>query len=277
MASRSLLEIRRAVGHRSGDMIVVTATEAGSTTALTDRNNLWLPDTVCRGRLLLFMDGSNAGENRVVTANTQTTTTVEWGVVLPVAVAEGDTAELWRKRGQGFDPVADVNTAINDNIRIASDYTWSPDMQTIAATFDALTGYLTIPADVRVIAAVEYEDRGGFWNAIPLAGAIDNAGWSLNRGNGTIDLSGPYASMANNRSLRLRVMRDLDTLATDADTTPVSFEWLVAQTVADLLGLAYTRQEEDRGLFNRWQAARQLADERRPAMVGRLPMDSQTL
>jgi len=258
-------------------MVVVTATDDGTTTMLTDRNNLWLPDATCRGRLLLFADGDNAGEKRVITANTQSTTSVEWGVELPAAVVTGDVAEMWRKRGQGYDPIADVNAAINTNIRVASEYTWSPDMQTIAAAYDALTGYLTIPDNVRVITAVEYEDRGGFWNAIPLAGAIDNAGWSLNRGNGTIELSGPYASMANNRDLRLRVLRDLDTLDTDADTTTVSFDWLVAQTHADLLYVAYTRQEEDRGLFNRWQAAMREADSRRPAMVGRLPMDSQTL
>src|SRR6478736_153490 len=133
MASRTLLELRRAVGHRTGDMVVVTATDDGTTTMLTDRNNLWLPDATCRGRLLLFVDGDNAGEKRVITANTQSTTSVEWGVELPAAVVTGDVAEMWRKRGQGYDPIADVNAAINTNIRVASEYTWSPDMQTIAA------------------------------------------------------------------------------------------------------------------------------------------------
>ena len=73
MATRSLLEIRRAVGHRSGDMIVVTATSAGTETMLTDRNNLWLPDNVTRGRILLFQDG------RAVSTKTRTLTVEKVG------------------------------------------------------------------------------------------------------------------------------------------------------------------------------------------------------
>lgn len=273
--ARSLVEIRRAVGNRSGDMVLLTATAAGTTTLLADRNNLWLPDDSCRGRMLLFLDGLNAGEKRVVTASAQSTTQVEWGVALPVAVADGDVAELWRKRGQGYDPIADVNAAINTNIRIAAAYTWTDDMESIVAPFDVTTGAFAVPADVRVIAAVEYEDGGGRWNAIPLAGSIATDGWSLNRGAGTVALNGSYGRLANSRAIRLRVLRDLAALDDDDDTTSVSFEWLVAQTEADLLKIAYTRKEEDRGLFNRWQAALREAERLRPAMVARLPMDSQ--
>lgn len=277
MIERSLRELRRAVGQRSGDMLLLQASSPGTTTMLSDRNNLWLPDHVTKGRMALFMNGANAGEKRVVTAGTQATTSIEWGVPLLAPVAQGDAAELWRKRGQGYDPIADVNAAINHNIRIASEYTWTDAVVAIPSDFDIATGSVSIPGDVRVIAAVEYEDAAGHWAEIPLAGSIDAAGWSLNRGNRTIELNGPYAAMANRRALRLRVQQDLALLSTDTDTTTASFEWLVAQTCADLLGMSYSRQEEDRGLFNRWQAAMRDAEQKRPSMVLRLPPGSQTL
>src|SRR5689334_2847087 len=109
----TLRELRRAVGARLSDLIVVVATADGSDGVFRDANRLLGGDNAYRGRWLYFTDGTpaNVGESRKVTSSTSSGGVLNLTPSLPAATAEGDEAELWGVHGKGFLP-GEVNDAI---------------------------------------------------------------------------------------------------------------------------------------------------------------------
>lgn len=65
---------------------VGAASSAGTTTTLADTTKAWVPGALV-GQWIMFTDGANAAERRVISANTATTVTFG---AMPVAVASGD-------------------------------------------------------------------------------------------------------------------------------------------------------------------------------------------
>ena len=205
MAERTLQEIRRSVGRELGDMLVLTATAAGTTTSLVDNKNLYLPTNACKNRVLYFTGGTagNIGEKRIVSANDQANTLLQWPIELGAATVVADEAELWNTRGMGWDPVQEVNPAINDVIREVAQYIWLEDTESIG-TFDQDTPYFSLPSGTRGLYVVEYMDSNSDtrWHEIPQADNQNAPGWHLERGANIVWIVGYWAQMADTNTVR---------------------------------------------------------------------------
>ena len=278
MIAYSLKDIRRAVGLELGDMVVLTATAAGTTTSLIDTKNLWLPDGVCKGRMLYFTDGTaaNIGAKKTITGSSQSLGNVSWSVALGTATAANDVGELWNTRGIGWDPVNEVNAVINNALRKASAYAWIPGVASITTAFDQDTGTFTIPGGTRAIYAVEWQDDDDLWREVPKAKGIGQWGWSHARGTNKVAIAGDLASTVDTRTLRIRRYTDTSVLDADDDETEISFDYLLSDVVATLLGAAFDRSPNERGLFQRWQRAADEAHRKRDLIGGR-PMSNVVL
>lgn len=265
----TLQQLRRGIGRQMQDLIVLEATgDSTDRLSFTDENNLFFPDRSGIGRIIYFTSGGNLGYKRVVTDSSQSLSRVTWSVdVLDIPVT-GDSAELWRKRGQGYDPIQDVNQLINDLLREAARYNLAHDIETLG-TFDVDSPTFTIPATTRGIYAVEWEDADGLWTQIPRCAVLNGPGWSIER-NGTVNtlvIRGGFATDADTYSVRIRRYVETPTLASDSDTTIVSYDWVVLAAKALLLEREVRRQ--DYASQQLWQRAVEAADMARAGMVDR--------
>lgn len=280
MISHDLRTIRRTIGKSIGDMTLLEATATGTVNTLIDHNNLYIPSKMANGRIVYFMEGINAGLKRVVTDSTQGNFSITFQPAVTAATAIGDEAELWRKRGMGFDPVQDVNFHINNAIRRASQYTWLDDIVTIStpATFDAESPRFALPANTRGVYMVEYGDseNANLWYPIPKSRDPSGPGWAVERdaGGSYIVIGGAMASYANTLPIRIRRYVDDVELTNDTDETTISLDWLLAEVKALLLEMAVDTNPKDGLTYSRWQAAREESRMMRGSLGSRIMPDT---
>lgn len=275
MITYDLRTIRRHIGKSLGDMALLEATAASTVNTFIDSNNLYIPDKMANGRIIYFVDGTNDGLKRIVTDSTQGVFSVTFTPAVDAVPQIGDEAELWRKRGMGFDPVSDVNAQINNAIRRACQYAWVDDIFTIVSptTFDPESPRFAVPANTRGIHMVEYADtqNGNLWYPIPKSRDPSGPGWSIERdaGGAYVVLGGNKSYQARGATIRVRRYVDDQPLATDADETTISLDWLLAEVKASLLEVAVDTNPKDGLTYSRWQTAREDSKMMRGSIGGR--------
>lgn len=257
MAS-TLRELRRLVGDVTGDMLLLTATSAGSTSTFADTARLAdrgdrAPSIV--NRLLYFSEGTaaNIGHEAAVTDFASSTRTLTFQPAASSAVAQGDKAELWSV-AERVGSIGTIHRLINYAIKQVEDVAGLEEYNT-AATFDARTGLLTIPSTWAEVGGAEWTDGSGYVSEI-------RTRWLRVRPAGRkLEIVGHGAAQANRRSVRLYGYPRCLPLAAETDSTPVDADWIV-ESVAEALTLAPSWRASDPAAAERranyWSAKAQL-------------------
>ena len=265
----SLRTLRRHVGRLLNDLTVLTATQTGLDTKLYDARNLTAGDDIWRGNHLYFVEGTadNLGELRRSSASSRSERSISWQEALPAPTAAGDVVEAWNKRGTGWHPL-DVNAAINDVIVFKGDHTLNvPTVATATDPFDRESPVVTVPTSLLRIFAVEYTDDDGLWHSVPRSNSIGGYGYYVNRGQGTVTLSGGdllYA--ADGYSVRFRGYGRLPELTSDDDETELYPEWVALEAASQLL---WQGIDDDRNRERLWGPMVARADAVRPFAMRR--------
>lgn len=222
--------IRQNVGTQLGDMVLCTATSAGTTTTFLDVNNLVLPNNEYKGRTIWFRDGTlaNLEQSRKINASTFATGTVQWGVALPEATAEGDEAELWNLRGTGWEP-QEINRLITIAHREAQEHIPIP-MTSSEMDFSYDDPVLTIPEAMVTVTGLEFQDAGhSGWRSVEYGQRTGAPGWRVDRASREIRIDGNWRYRLDGYTLRIHGEQKESPLEDDTDLTAINAEYLIAR------------------------------------------------
>jgi hypothetical protein len=225
----TLGELRRRLGYRLGDVIVATATEAGTTTTFVDEKTLRRADNAYRSWEAYISSAAiaaNVGETRFVQGSTQSGGVITLQPELPGSTAYGDVIELHGSAGVGW-YVAEKHAAINDAIAQAGTMGGIETTATATDLFSRDSPLVTVPSQFRFLHHIEWLDSYGHGNSIPYAKGRNKSGWWTNR-NGEIEISGDYRESADGTYIRFWGHGDHVPLEAEDDATLVNATWIIA-------------------------------------------------
>jgi hypothetical protein len=236
MTGISRLELRRMTLSRVGDLKILRATATGSDSTFIDANNLTGEANAYRDRQAYFAGGTtaNVGLIRHVSGSDKAQRALGFGLALPAATAIGDEVELVNTRGVGF-TIEAVHQAIDNAMATARTVVSIPLSYAPESAFDEDDGTVAIPATWRSFSGIEWQDDNGAWRPIRTSPRYGGDGWSVDSASRTVMVGGTWARRIDGQSVRLRGYGAPAMLTADADRTPVSADWLVAETVSQLL------------------------------------------
>jgi len=256
-------ELRRRIGRRMGELIVIRSTLAGSNVTFIDSFNLAVEAGSLRGREVVFTAGTaaNIGLVRRVEDNSRTATSITITPALSAVTALNDEAELFHLRSVG--PRVDaIHDAINSAITALGPS--QPTTYTFTAAFDRESPTIAIPTNFGRITGLESHDAGvdTIWRSQP-------ALWKVDKANRTLTINDVQRYDMDTHLVRLVGMTIADSLENDSETTVIDPEWLVLEAVAQLreagLANASDRGNAERAAF----FARQQADRLRARAIPR--------
>ena len=231
-------DLRREVLSRFGDLVVATATEAGTTTTFTDANTLFGESSTYAGRTAYVSGGTaaNLGATRRVIGYNGTTQTLTFQTALPAAVAEGDEIELTNAYGVGVTH-AGVHRSLNWALSASREYALERAVEDVATAFDGLTARtVTLPADWVAIEAVHYQHpTSSEWKPVKHARTLGRDGWAVDHANRTLVINGPWAAKLDGYDLRLSGYTTPAALDSDDDTTTLDIEWVTNKATGHLM------------------------------------------
>ena len=272
-------DLRRAVGVTTGEVLVLTATTAGTTSTFTDVTHLLdrednAPSLI--NRLGYFSAGTveNLGHECRITAFDKATKTLTFEPAAPAATQAGDQLEVWSNWAR-FGGIAAIHLLINEAIRAVETFT-GEQVYDSAQNFAYAAPELTIPATWCEFGGADRQDRFGLWKPIPPAQL------RVRQGLRTVEVLSRGRRLAQFGDVRLWGYLPAAQLTDETTETLVDAEWLI-QSVASALRLAPSWRATDRAaderLANFW-AGRSLDLRRkigftRPGMGVALPYDRQ--
>jgi hypothetical protein len=243
--SATRTEIRRAIGDKTGDMMVLTATEDSATTGT-------ITDTVRMGAR-----GDNAPSliNRILYVPSQehearttgfqsNTKTLSFSPVLDTALVEGEEAELWSIADRIGD-IGTIHRMINTGIHYVRDIV-GEEFSDTSVTFNASDPYVTIPSDMYEVGGIDWADPRGRLREI----RSDHV--RLRGRDRQIEIRKRGMYYSHGRTITLWGYRRAQPLTSDDDETEVDMEWIV-ESVASLIALG----------AQSWKATDRAAEERR--------------
>lgn len=235
-------DLRRASGTSTGEVLVLTATDVGSTSAFIDIPHLIdrednAPSLV--NRLGYFSAGTaeNLGHEVRITGFNKATKALTFEPAAPTTTQPGDQLELW-SNWQRFGGISAVHLLINEGIRAVETFT-GPQVYDSAQTFTWSAPELAIPATWCEFGGADRRDRAGLWKAIPPAQLL------VRKGLRTVEVRGRGRDLARAGSVRLWGYAPAPFLAADDDETDVDAEWLI-KTVASAMRLGLSWRSADR-------------------------------
>lgn len=262
----SRADLRRWVGRLVGDLIVCTATDAGSTTTFIDSRNLATENNALVGRRG-FVSSAAASANREVsvriTGNVKGTRSVSFEPALTESTQQGDVLELYHERGLGPTP-EEIHAVLNDYIASVGDLSLT-EVQGDPAPFDKSAPTIAIPETWGWFSGADWEDDWGIWHPIPPADL------RINVPDRTVEIRNRSALIATSRNVRLRGQSNAEALTQDSSTTEVDAEWLAYQSAAQLMISMSARAHDPAQVERRAQYFQSLADQRRPKVRARFP------
>ena len=262
-------QLRRDTLKALGDLRILKATNVGDDQRFIDTLNLVAEVDAYRGREVIFTGGTvaNLGQMRYVTGSSDEFRALGFGVSLPAATAVGDECEMVNTRGTMY-RLADVHDAINQAIRAVGSQTLTPagsDEQTYARGTA-----IEVPPEFRTVESVQWLDAWDTttWRSVPKARRVNGPGWSVDRANRTVVISGDSAWNLNERTIVVRGLAEPSELHDDSDTTTLDPEFLSTYAQALLAKAKFLRMptpETERTMF----ALQQLAGSLRRKVVTR--------
>lgn len=241
--------MRRSIGDRLGDLLVIGATaasaDAGSfvdSVTFGDRGDN-APSIV--NKILYFAGATteaNIGHEARVTAFTAATRTLSFAPEAPAVPDEGDEAELWNVT-ERIGSIKTLHRLLNDAIRAVSrdagEEEWGD-----ASTFRARSPTIAIPSTWAEIGGATWYDARGFAKPIP------NVNLRVVPGERTLEITGRSAARANGRSVKLWGYPTATALTADTgngSTTDVDPEWIVEAVLSWVALAASARASDTRG------------------------------
>jgi len=224
--TQTLAQLRNRVADRLGDRLALTATADGTTSTFKDVLNVTTATENLLGRWLLTSDGTV----HVISGQTNSSSTLTFTPVVAssTTTATGQTANLFNKRGKGFNPT-DYKNAINNAINDAYPLGLIAVRASVTNPFDSSSPEITVPASITLVTDLEYQDGNGDWHLIPKSGKYSEYGWRADRTAGELRLFGFPADQIDGLSLRVTGYGRQDELSSDSDTCALNAEFVVSR------------------------------------------------
>ena len=227
--------LRRAIGDKLGDMLVLKATANSANASsfidvvrMGDRGDR-APSIVNRIGYLSGGTAANLGHECRITDFASSARTLTFTPAAATAPQVGDELELWSMT-ERVGSIDAIHRLINDAIRAVDRWAEIETWDT-AQTYNARTQTLTIPATWVEFGGADWTDGRGYVKPIP------NSRLRVRPGLRTVEILGHSASRANRRAVRLWGFPRSPALTTDDATTNVDSEWLV-ESVVSVISLA---------------------------------------
>ena len=150
--SKTLEDLRKAVGRNLGKMLTGSTSSSGSTTTAVDAT-LFGGDDEYNGSYIRFTSGTYDGTVRRITDYTSSTGTMTFAAV-GGTIASGVTYELWN---DGFDPKV-VDELINQSVLEVTGRVYDP-VENLDVHTDRINTRWEIPSGLAMIQDVYYRDK----------------------------------------------------------------------------------------------------------------------
>ncbi len=252
----SRTELRRLVGDRRGDLLLLTATEdAEDNVSLTDKVRLGDRGDnapTINGRILYFAGTeSTPAHTARVTSFATSSRTITFLPAAPSPVVEGQEVELYLLADH-LGSIDTIHRLLNAGIRAVERHA-EAEVVADPQTWNMRGGTLTVPESWVEFGGADWNDLDGTSNVLPVTRL------RVNPATRTVTITGAPASRANGRSVTLWGYPVAEQLTSDTQETNVDAEWLVEGVLSQLaVGGSWksgdSPREERRGNFWATQA-----------------------
>ena len=236
---------RNLIGHR---LIVSEATSAGDKTGLVDDTLLGGDDNYNGWWIVV-----KAGEIRRVSDYDSTDAQLNWTRPLPEATAATDSYELWPSEY----PPEVIHDYINQAIGEAAGHIYEPVEDESLQTGDGVTRF-AVPEGIDAIWKVQVrvsasspspvDANSAVWRTLP------SHLWGIDKGDRVLTLTDGGRRLAGSAPLKLVGGREPSPLSTDASTTVVPDEFVIARATALALLASPDLSESGRAACEKWDA-----------------------
>ena len=241
---------RNLIGHR---LIVSAATSDGDTTGLIDDTLLGGDDNYNGWWFVSTSPLANAGAVRRVSDFDSATSRLSWTRPLPEGTVISDSYELWPSEY----PPAVVHDYMNQAIGEVASHIYEP-VEDVSLNAGGGLARFPIPEGVDAISKVQVRVSG---SSLPPIGA-DTAVWrtlpphlwGIDKGACVLTLTDGGRRVAGHGPLKLIGGREPSPLSTDASTTVVPDEFIIARATALALLASPDLSESGRSASVRWAA-----------------------
>ncbi len=252
----TLAQMRRMVARRLRDLRTVTATATGSTTTLTDEDELTDADDAWVGSQGVVVVGAaaNIGKTVRVTQSDEETSTITFKPALPAGIAAGDQIDLTNLAGQGF-RVRDYTAAIGEAVTLAYP-DFAVERRDGAGVFSKATPVLPVPAGMTEVFKVEYRDPANDrWREVrPAAQSGDYyPGFWISTESREVRLQGGWVDLLDGCEVRVLGYGLHPPVEQEGDPIYCDAEWVMYSTMAALASRRGSREWSSWGI--EWQAA----------------------
>jgi len=239
-------DLRREIQDRLDDLIVLTCTEAGTTTTLVDDVNLYDSSSSMIGSFVLAVSGTtaNVGKVRRVNDNTNDLANLSFAPELPAATLVGDVFDLCNLNGAGWAP-AEILRRVNAVLHESFPRLKVKREDTLVEEFSRDTPFIDIPDNVTHNYKVRYQDSRGEWWDVPHYDRV------CHRASLQIELRGASRGRAHGCVIRLYGYGKHPAVSADTDLIYVNPRWLVLE-VASRLGAQPSRNQAMRQMAAAW-------------------------
>lgn len=234
--AHSLMNIRRRVLARFGDLVTMRATRDGTTSTFIDHDSVVGEPGRFAAREAYFATGPNAGQIRYVESSSRDQSMLVFSRELPFITRMGDEIDVTNAYGAGSTFRA-VNDAISYAIAISRDHALVPTAIEYPDRFDAMN-YQELPVPYDIVGVDRVFSRRAPnepWREVKRATEQGGDGWSLNRSDHTVILGGLAAHTAHDGYIKVQGYTLPAPLELDTDTTTIDIEWLVDAAASHLL------------------------------------------
>ncbi len=241
---------RNLIGHR---LIVSAATSEGDTTGLIDDTLLGGDDNYNGWWFVATSPMANSGAVRRVSDFDSATSRLSWTRPLPVGTVIKDSYELWPSEY----PPAVIHDYMNQAIGEAAGDIYEPVEDVSLNAGDGLARF-PIPEGIDAITKVQVRVSGSslppinadtaVWRTLP------RRLWGIDKGERALTLTDGGRRVAGSAPLKLIGGVEPSSLTTDASTTVVPDEFIIARSTALALLASPDLSESGRAASVRWDA-----------------------
>ena len=247
---------RNLIGHR---LIVSTATSDGDTTGLIDDTLLGGDDNYNGWWFVATSPMANEGAIRRVSDYASATSQLSWTRPLAEATVVNDSYELWPSEY----PPEVIHDYINQAISEAAGHIYKP-VEDVSLHAGGGLARFPIPEGVDAISKVQVRVSAASIPAHQAGSAVDEDTavwrtlpahlWGIEKGDRVLTLTGGGRRLVGYAPLKLVGGREPSPLTTDAASTVVPDEFIIARATALALRASPDLSESGRAASQRWDA-----------------------
>ena len=252
---RTREELRKSIGRNliGYRLIVSAATSAGDTTGLIDDTLLGGDDNYNGWWFVATSPTANAGMVRRVSDYDSATARLSWAQALQQATALNDTYELWPSEY----PPDVIHDYVNQAIGEAAGHVYEA-VEDVSLQAGGGRARFAIPANVDAISKVQVRVSTSSPSPVDADTAVWRTSpshlWGIDKGKRVLTLTDAGRRLAGDAPLKLIGGKEPAPLSTDASTTVVPDEFIIARATALALLASPDLSESGREACERWDA-----------------------